>query len=291
MTTEYQVRTQTTIANDTGYFSIVPEWVLEEASLRALQLYCVLARYADKGGGCYPSRKTLAERMSCSDRTVDGALVGLINIKAVTVHSQPGHSNHYILHRVKPASGGEGTLAPPAKEPSHITRTIEPESSEPPRQSLIDSSSPPPPSAQTLISAFYAAPILKKVGALLDLAKSQGIPRSGHAAALIGEFGHGGEIVDALFEAVKRARGDPWEYMRKVLQNGQAARGRNQQQDSYRRADSDGKPLSKGITAITEEEANRLLRESKAPTGAAVEGRGRAGSDTTSEAKRPLRER
>jgi hypothetical protein len=59
-----------------GAFSIVPEWVLMRGlSPTALKLYVVLARFADwQTGRAFPSRETLADRMGCSEKTIDRAV-------------------------------------------------------------------------------------------------------------------------------------------------------------------------------------------------------------------------
>lgn len=68
------------------YFAIVPEWVLfADIAPQALRLYAVLNRYANEAGTAHPSRKTLAERMRVSVKTVDRSLDELQAIGAVDV--------------------------------------------------------------------------------------------------------------------------------------------------------------------------------------------------------------
>ena len=57
----------------------VPAAVAHHRSLsdRAVQVFAVLARHADRAGRCWPSRETVAARAGCSVRSVDRALVEL----------------------------------------------------------------------------------------------------------------------------------------------------------------------------------------------------------------------
>lgn len=73
------------VSTQIGPFSIVPEWVLDrELSSTALKLYIVLARFADYNTGmAFPSRETLAERMGCSEKTIDRAVIELVDAKCV----------------------------------------------------------------------------------------------------------------------------------------------------------------------------------------------------------------
>lgn len=65
-------------------FSTVPEWVIDSPiSATAVRLYCVLQRYANSDGVCFPSRSTLARRMHCSVRSVDRAVEELEQINAL----------------------------------------------------------------------------------------------------------------------------------------------------------------------------------------------------------------
>ena len=54
----------------------VPAAVAHHRSLsdRAVQVFAVLARHADRAGRCWPSRETVAARAGCSVRSVDRAL-------------------------------------------------------------------------------------------------------------------------------------------------------------------------------------------------------------------------
>lgn len=58
-----------------NYFAIIPEWVLySQASPTAKVVYAVLQRYSNSDGVCFPSRKTVADRIGVSVRSVDRAL-------------------------------------------------------------------------------------------------------------------------------------------------------------------------------------------------------------------------
>jgi len=67
------------------YFSIVPEWVIDAPiSAQAVRVYAVLCRYADKDDGtCFPSIRTLAERINVSESTIKRALKELKAIGAI----------------------------------------------------------------------------------------------------------------------------------------------------------------------------------------------------------------
>ena len=67
------------------YFSIVPEWVIDAPiSAQAVRIYAVLCRYADKDDGtCFPSIRTLAERINVSESTIKRGLKELKAIGAI----------------------------------------------------------------------------------------------------------------------------------------------------------------------------------------------------------------
>lgn len=72
-----------------NYFAMIPEWVLDShISAQAVRLYCVLRRYADQGGRCYPSRKRIADRMNVSPATVDRAVQELVDLGALLVRQR-----------------------------------------------------------------------------------------------------------------------------------------------------------------------------------------------------------
>ncbi len=55
------------------------------AKAREAHLLAVLTLYANREGGCFPSIKTLASRMRCSERAVKRALAGLVKQDLVEV--------------------------------------------------------------------------------------------------------------------------------------------------------------------------------------------------------------
>ncbi len=90
----------------------VPVAVAHHRSLsdRAVQVFAVLARHADRAGRCWPSRETVAARAGCSVRSVDRALgelaaAGLIERTARGNGAGGRTSTLYTL------SGGDGAWA------------------------------------------------------------------------------------------------------------------------------------------------------------------------------------
>ncbi len=67
------------------YFSIVPEFVVDCGKPRAIQVYAILARYANREGTAFPGRPLIAERAGCSVDTVDRALRELEALNAIRV--------------------------------------------------------------------------------------------------------------------------------------------------------------------------------------------------------------
>ena len=110
---------------DGGPFAIVPEWVLDaEISDRAVRLYGVLARYADRTGKAIPSRKTIAARLRCSLDSLDRAVAELIKVGAlaVTKRTRDGNkshtSNEYELRVGRPSNDVAAPLRPPSRTAS-----------------------------------------------------------------------------------------------------------------------------------------------------------------------------
>ncbi len=87
-----------------NYFAILPEWILNSnISANAVRLYAILNRYANSRGQAFPTRATLAERMSCSTDTVDRAKQELVSIGALTIQRRTSDagdptSNLYTIH-------------------------------------------------------------------------------------------------------------------------------------------------------------------------------------------------
>ena len=134
------------MASDTGPFALVPEWLLDAVdehgapiSDRAVRLYAVLARYADnKDGTAFPSKRTLAKRMGCSEPSVTRAIRELVSLTALAVeprYTQDGDdgearqtSNAYTILRVPPVTGDTlplrtGDTLPPVTGDTPGTRT------------------------------------------------------------------------------------------------------------------------------------------------------------------------
>lgn len=90
---------------DSYRFAMVPEWLIfSGVTGEAVRLYCVLARMAGKRGYGWEYRKTLAERMECSERSVNRYLAELVEVGAVTVSARRDRSsgaqlaNIYTVH-------------------------------------------------------------------------------------------------------------------------------------------------------------------------------------------------
>ena len=87
-------------------FAIIDEWILDlDISDRAIRLYAVLNRYADKDTNkAFPSRQTLADRLRCSPKSVDRALDELIQFGLLK--KQQRHNSSLIFTLVTPVSRG-----------------------------------------------------------------------------------------------------------------------------------------------------------------------------------------
>lgn len=98
------------VRTEMGPFAIVPEWVLDaEVSDRAVRLYALLWRYADRSGRSWPSRKALADRLRCSRDTVDRAIRELVEIEALAVEARQDEAgdratNLYLLRQMRPGT-------------------------------------------------------------------------------------------------------------------------------------------------------------------------------------------
>jgi hypothetical protein len=70
-------------------FGRVPTWLLDAAvSDRAIRLFALLTRYADREGRGFPGRRALAERLRCSVDSIDRALRELVDVGAVRVEER-----------------------------------------------------------------------------------------------------------------------------------------------------------------------------------------------------------
>jgi hypothetical protein len=106
-------------AESDNYFAILPEWILySKKSPVAICVYAVLNRYANQKGTCFPSRKTIAEKIGVSIKAVDRALKELQELGAVHVeHRTVGEgeilqyqSNIYHLITKHPSDKNDPTL-------------------------------------------------------------------------------------------------------------------------------------------------------------------------------------
>ncbi|SNS57530.1 helix-turn-helix domain-containing protein [Rhodococcoides kyotonense] len=90
MSLDQATDTAADVHSDSGYFAMIPEWVLfAPISAHATRLYCVLRRYADKASGlCHPSRQTLAKHCQTSVKTIDRAVQELMEIGAIVRFSR-----------------------------------------------------------------------------------------------------------------------------------------------------------------------------------------------------------
>lgn len=104
-----------------NYFSMIPEWVLDaEVSGNAVRLYCVLQRYANSHGTCFPSRMTLARRMHLHVRTVDRCVDELESIGAIVVTRTKATdgdwaNNTYLVITAMPAGVATNNALPSDK--------------------------------------------------------------------------------------------------------------------------------------------------------------------------------
>lgn len=96
-----------------GYFAQIPEWVLDaEISDRAVRLYCALWRHADKADRtCFPTRAKLADRIRCSESSLDRAMKELAAIGAVIITRRrtPEGDPTSNLYTLQVVPTGEGT--------------------------------------------------------------------------------------------------------------------------------------------------------------------------------------
>ena len=107
-----------------GYtFGRVPTWLLDAAvSDRAIRLFALLTRYADREGRGFPGRRALAERLRCSVDSVDRALRELVDAGAVRIEERwdvdgdGGRlTNDYHLLEHRDEDPGRTDAAPPGR--------------------------------------------------------------------------------------------------------------------------------------------------------------------------------
>ena len=102
-------------------FAIIPEWLLDSGvSGEAVKLYGILARYAnDKTGLAYPKRRTLADRMGKTTRSITTYIRELESVGALisTPRYHPGTreqaGNYYTVMSMPNDVGLKRTSTPP----------------------------------------------------------------------------------------------------------------------------------------------------------------------------------
>jgi hypothetical protein len=71
-----------------------------------------LADCANDEGGCWPSMKTLADKCSKTDRTVQAAIKSLVSKGHLTRKETPGKGCHYFVHPTPEAASPRKDFAP-----------------------------------------------------------------------------------------------------------------------------------------------------------------------------------
>lgn len=109
------------VTTDTGRFSIVPHWLLDalmdqpRSGASAIAVYVALGVWADREtNDCWPSHRSIAEKVGLGQTAVKNALTRLREVGAVswtqtvTPQGDPG-PNVYRLHRTRPTPVAETT--------------------------------------------------------------------------------------------------------------------------------------------------------------------------------------
>jgi hypothetical protein len=123
-------------------FAQVPEWLLDsDVSDRAIRVWAVLHRHANRKGHAFPGRAAIAERARCSTASVDRALNELRDVGAVVSENRfEGAAivgNDYWLWPALPSSAvmtpsvtADATLAAPVtrqeREPTNESQELKP---------------------------------------------------------------------------------------------------------------------------------------------------------------------
>jgi hypothetical protein len=108
-------------------------WALDLPDSEKLVLLA-LADCANDEGGCWPSMKTLADKCSKSDRTVQAAIQSLVSKGHLTREENPGKGCHYYVHpRFPKADAPTPEAASPRKDfaPKQVRATPEAASPDP----------------------------------------------------------------------------------------------------------------------------------------------------------------
>lgn len=102
--------------SDIGPFAVVPlRLITASVSDRAVRLFALLAaKYADKDGRAFPSRRTLSDDLNVSMDTIDRAIAELTDAGALTSERRHGKagdytSNLYLLRFMLPEDTADGS--------------------------------------------------------------------------------------------------------------------------------------------------------------------------------------
>lgn len=277
--------TEPTLGAD-QYFAIVPEWVLyhETLSDRAVRLYGVLSRMADKHGVSWPSRATLATRLQCSKESIDRAVKQLTGAGALDVErrfdpeTKTWMATRYTVRRSSPVTTGSRTGATTPRRvddegvAAPVTTEVEPGELE-----------PEPLSPSTTQSAADTAPEDERLCALLadaiDAHGKVGRPKITAAwrrdmrllrergeLGIEGARGHPPEVIERAigftFERLANPGADGFCWADQVRSPGALRRHWPKLAEAKRKLEQ-GAGVSKGARTI-DRVANRLLAEQQA---------------------------
>ena len=121
---------------------------------------------------------------------------------------------------------------------------------------------PPPPAAESVVSFLSTAKRNEQVAALIDLAKVNDVTlKGGPAAAIVRDYGHGREVIDAFFAYLaNRGVGEVHEYMIGVLR-GRASRTATGYRRTGEQAGAQMEMAGEGEAALTWEQYQTILKE------------------------------
>lgn len=117
-------------------FAQIPERLLDaDVSDRAIRLWCILHRYADKGGRAWPGRPKLAERLRCGVSSLDRSLAELVSTGLVSIEphfredGSRGTNSYWLWPATPPVTPplptGEQAPLPSVKPPLPTQHTAE----------------------------------------------------------------------------------------------------------------------------------------------------------------------
>jgi hypothetical protein len=137
------------------HFALIPEWVLyADTSPAAKVVYCVLHRYANSNGKCFPSRKSISGKANIGLSTLDRAIDELVALGAVKVARRTSESgsptsNEYTVILNRPLSNMDRPYIENEQTPlfknDNLTKAIINQSQEPlPTSTEVEVSKPNP---------------------------------------------------------------------------------------------------------------------------------------------------